>query len=160
MTADPYQELPRTTRRRSLPPIHPTLACSRPGTCLRLALRARQSRDARHLLLSFGIPRLLGGDEMGRTQQGNNNGEMTGADWSDANALAVALYLDGSDDPDQAADGTWLVDDDFLVRWQHEIDTYDPRRRLGRWRTARSATASGSAPARWSSWPSAPGPRK
>jgi glycogen operon protein len=155
------------------------------------------------LLLSFGIPMLLGGDEMGRTQQGNNNAycqdneitwfdwsapdtdlleftkrlialrqahpvfrrnrflagaeaselrwftpagtEMTGADWADPNALAIALYLDGSDDPDRAADGTWLVDDDFLVmvnawwepldwvlpetrpgaQWQAEIDTND-----------------------------------
>jgi glycogen operon protein len=156
------------------------------------------------LLLSFGIPMLLGGDEMGRTQQGNNNAycqdneitwfdwsqpdtslldfttrlialrrahpvfrrnrflagaeaaelrwfapagtEMTAANWSDQSALAIALYLDGSDDPDRAADGTWLVDDDFLVLvnawweplefvlpvtrpqavWQVEIDTYDP----------------------------------
>ena len=31
---------------------------------------------------------------------------MTGADWSDQNALAIALYLDGSDDPDRAEDGT------------------------------------------------------
>jgi isoamylase len=170
-----------------------------------LALRARQSRAMlTTLLLSFGIPMLLGGDEMGRTQQGNNNAycqdneitwldwsqpdaglrdftkllialrrthpvfrrrrflagaeaaelrwftptgtEMTGADWADKNALAIALYLDGSDDPDRAADGTWLVDDDFLVlvnawwepldfvlpatrtqaEWQVEIDTYDP----------------------------------
>ena len=170
-----------------------------------LALRTRQSRAMlTTLLLSFGIPMLLGGDEMGRTQQGNNNAycqdneitwldwsqpdtglrdftkrlialrrthpvfrrcrflagaeatelrwftpagtEMTGADWSDPNALAIALYLDGCDAPDRAADGTWLVDDDFLVlvnawweplefvlpatrsqaTWQVEIDTYDP----------------------------------
>jgi len=169
-----------------------------------LELRARQSRAMlATLLLSFGIPMLLGGDEMGRTQQGNNNAycqdneitwfdwsapdtglleftrrlvalrkahpvfrrsqflagaqaselrwftpagtEMTGADWADPSALAVALYLDGSDDPDRAADGTWLTDDDFLVlvnawwealdwvlpgtrpqaQWQAEIDTYD-----------------------------------
>jgi isoamylase len=169
-----------------------------------LALRARQSRAMlATLLLSFGIPMLAGGDEIGRTQQGNNNAycqdnettwfdwsqpdtglrdftrklialrkahpvfrrsrflagaeaselrwftpggtEMTGAEWADQNALAVALYLDGSDDPDQAADGTWLVDDDFLVLvnawweeleftlpptreqavWQAEADTYD-----------------------------------
>ena len=39
-----------------------------------LALRARQSRAMlTTLLLSFGVPLLLGGDEMGRTQQGNNN---------------------------------------------------------------------------------------
>ena len=139
-----------------------------------LALRARQSRAMlTTLLLSFGIPMLLGGDEMGRTQQGNNNAycqdneiawydwtqpdkqlldftrqlvafrlahpvfrrrrflagaeagelrwftpagtEMTGADWADANALALALFLDGCDDPDRAADGSLMVDDDFLV---------------------------------------------
>jgi isoamylase len=170
-----------------------------------LALRARQSRAMlTTLLLSFGIPMLLGGDEMGRTQQGNNNAycqdneiswfdwsaadtgllafakrlvafrrshpvfrrrrflvgtetselrwftpagaDMTDADWSDASALALALYLDGSDDPDRAADGTLLLDDDFLVlvnawwepldfvipstrpqaSWHVEIDTYDP----------------------------------
>jgi isoamylase len=170
-----------------------------------LALRARQSRAMlTTLLLSFGVPMLLGGDEMGRTQQGNNNaycqdseiawfdwsqadtglrdftrrliafrkthpvfrrrrflagaeaselrwftpagGEMNAADWADANALAVALYLDGSDDPDRAADGTLLLDDDFLVlvnawweplefvvpvtreraAWQLEMDSYDP----------------------------------
>jgi hypothetical protein len=27
----------------------------------------------------------------------------------DPDALAIALYLDGSDDPDQAPDGTWLA---------------------------------------------------
>jgi glycogen operon protein len=125
------------------------------------------------LMLSFGVPLLLGGDEMGRTQQGNNNAycqdneiswfdwsqadtglqdftkrligfrkahpvfrrrrflagaeaselrwftpagtEMTARDWADASALAVALYLDGSDDPDRAADGSLMLDDDFLV---------------------------------------------
>jgi len=170
-----------------------------------LALRARQSRAMlTTLMLSFGVPMLLGGDEMGRTQGGNNNAycqdnettwfdwasadtglrdftrqlialrkahpvfrrrrflagaeaselrwftpagtEMTTADWSDENALAIALYLDGSDDPDRAEDGTWLLDDDFLVlvnawweplefvlpatrqqaSWRTEVDTYDP----------------------------------
>ena len=39
-----------------------------------LALRARQRRALlATLLLSFGVPMLLGGDELGRTQQGNNN---------------------------------------------------------------------------------------
>jgi isoamylase len=169
-----------------------------------LALRARQSRAMlATLLLSFGVPMILGGDELGRTQQGNNNAycqdneiswvdwsqpdtqlqdfasrlvsfrkrhpvfrrrrflagaeaselrwftpagtEMTDGDWSDASALAIALYLDGSDDPDRAADGTPLLDDDFLVlvnawweplefvlpstreraAWHMEIDTYD-----------------------------------
>jgi hypothetical protein len=58
----------------------------------------------------------------------------------------VAVYLDGADDPDRAADGTPLTDDDFLLLvnawweplgftvpvtrpgqlWEPEIDTYDP----------------------------------
>ena len=172
-----------------------------------LALRARQSRAMlTTLLLSFGVPMLLGGDEIGRTQQGNNNAycqdneiswfdwaaadsdllaftrrlvafrrshpvfrrrrfltgreasglgwftpagtAMTAADWADPSALALAIYLDGSDDPDRAADGTPLLDDDFLVlvnawwqplgftipatraaqTWQCAIDSYDPSR--------------------------------
>jgi glycogen operon protein len=170
-----------------------------------LALRERQSRAMlTTLLLSFGVPMLLGGDEMGRTQQGNNNAYcqdneiawldwsqpdtelrdfttrlvalrkqhpvfrrrrflagaeaselqwftpqgagMTSGDWSDAGALAIGLYLDGSDDPDHAEDGTPLLDDDFLVlvnawweplefvlpasregaAWRLEVDTYHP----------------------------------
>jgi isoamylase len=169
-----------------------------------LALRARQSRAMlTTLMLSFGVPMLLGGDEIGRTQQGNNNAycqdneiswfdwsradtalleftkrliafrrahpvfrrrrflagaeaselrwftpggaEMTAADWADPSALALGLYLDGSDDPDRADDGAPLLDDDFLVlvnawweplefvlpvtraqaAWHVEIDTYD-----------------------------------
>ncbi|MBB2745022.1 UNVERIFIED_ORG: glycogen operon protein [Microbispora rosea subsp. rosea] len=52
-----------------------------------LALRARQVRNALLLLLtSHGIPMLLAGDEMGRTQQGNNNaychdGPLSWIDW-------------------------------------------------------------------------------
>jgi glycogen operon protein len=39
-----------------------------------LEIRARQQRNfAATLLLSQGVPMLLGGDEFGRTQQGNNN---------------------------------------------------------------------------------------
>jgi glycogen operon protein len=39
-----------------------------------LALRARQQRALlATLFLSFGVPLLLGGDELGRTQHGNNN---------------------------------------------------------------------------------------
>jgi len=170
-----------------------------------LALRARQSRAMlTTLMCSFGVPLLLGGDELGRSQQGNNNAycqdneitwfdwanadteltdftksviafrlahpvfrrrrfltgiearqlqwftpagtPMDGGDWADPNARAIVIYLDGSDDPDRAADGTPLVDDDFLVlvnswwepldfvlpatrpqaAWRVEIDTYDP----------------------------------
>ena len=71
---------------------------------------------------------------------------MNDADWADPGARAIAIYLDGSDDPDQAEDGTPMLDDDFLVlvnswweplgfvlpatrpgaQWQAEIDSYDP----------------------------------
>ena len=53
-----------------------------------LALRARQKRALLlTLLLSAGVPLLLGGDELGRTQRGNNNAycqdnEITWFDWS------------------------------------------------------------------------------
>ncbi|HEX9042662.1 MAG TPA: glycogen debranching protein GlgX [Trebonia sp.] len=170
------------------------------------ALRARQSRAMlATLLLSFGVPLLLGGDEMGRTQGGNNNAYcqdneiswfdwagadaglrdfakrvialrqthpvfrrrrfLTGADaaelgwyscsghlmtlpeWGDPRMHAVAVYLDGTDAPDKADDGTPLLDDDFLIlvnaywepvtftipparkvaqTWFVELDTYDP----------------------------------
>ena len=59
-----------------------------------LALRARQSRAMlATLLLSFGVPMLLGGDEMGRTQQGNNNAycqdnEITWLDWAEPTGTA------------------------------------------------------------------------
>ena len=32
-----------------------------------------------------------------------------------SSALAIAIYLDGSDDPDRAEDGALMLDDDFLV---------------------------------------------
>ncbi len=54
------------------------------------ALRARQQRALLStLLLSFGLPLLLGGDEIGRTQDGNNNSycqdsEISWFDWEAA----------------------------------------------------------------------------
>jgi glycogen operon protein len=170
------------------------------------ALRARQRRNfLATLLLSQGVPMLLAGDEIGRSQRGNNNaycqdneltwfdwagadtallaftrrliafrrahpvfrrrrflagaeaaemqwftpaGTPMDGDWADPNARALAIYLDGSDDPDRAADGTPLLDDDFLVlvngwwerldfvlpatraeaAWRVELDSYDPTR--------------------------------
>ncbi|MYU64733.1 glycogen debranching enzyme, partial [Streptomyces sp. SID69] len=55
-----------------------------------LALRARQQRNLlATLLLSQGVPMLLHGDELGRTQHGNNNaycqdGELAWIDWPSA----------------------------------------------------------------------------
>jgi glycogen operon protein len=172
-------------------------------------LRARQSRALlTTLLVSFGVPLLLGGDELGRTQGGNNNAycqdneiswldwsqpdqdllaftrrlvalrrahpvfrrrrflvgmeaaelawftpagtPMTGENWADPNARALAIYLDGDDAPDLGEDGAPLLDDDFLVlvngwweklqfrvpdideprAWRTELDTYDPGRAM------------------------------
>jgi glycogen operon protein len=161
------------------------------------ALRSRQQRAfLATLLCSFGVPMLLGGDELGRTQHGNNNpyshdDELSWISWSDvdedllaftrgllafraahpvfrrrrflggtaAHELAwfgvdgqpmsdeswahpasrsVVLHLDGTDDPDRAADGTLLVDDDFLLvvnAWWEPLDVVIPEVG-GRWHTA------------------------
>jgi isoamylase len=158
-----------------------------------LDLRARQRRAMlTTLLLSFGVPLLLGGDELGRTQQGNNNAycqdneiswfdwsatdkrlveftrtliglrlahpvfrrrrfltgkeaaelgwytpagvPMTASDWNYAEARSVVVYLDGADDPDRAADGTLLIDDDFLLlinAWWEPLDFAVPDTRPG-----------------------------
>ena len=148
------------------------------------ALRARRSRSLlATLLLSFGIPLLLGGDEFGRTQGGNNNAycqdneitwfdwstmdaglldftkallafrsahpvfrrrrflqgveanelqwfdtqgsPMSQADWSNQLTRCLTIFLDGSSDPDVAADGRPLIDDDFLLLvngWQEPVE--------------------------------------
>lgn len=55
-----------------------------------LALRSKQKRNfLTTLFMSQGVPMLLGGDEIGRTQQGNNNGycqdnEISWYGWKDA----------------------------------------------------------------------------
>jgi isoamylase len=171
------------------------------------ALRARQRRAFLvTLLLSAGVPLLLGGDELGRTQRGNNNAycqdneitwfdwsnldsellqfttdlialrrrhpvfrrrryasgkeaadlcwftpsgtAMTTKSWTDPNARSIALFIDGSTDPDVGPDGTPMVDNDFLMlinawwepltftvpadlagrRWSVVCDTHDPGR--------------------------------
>ena len=54
---------------------------------------------------------------------------MTGGDWADPGALSLGIYLDGSDDPDRAQDGTFMVDDDFLVlinAWWEPLDFVIP----------------------------------
>jgi isoamylase len=57
-----------------------------------LALRARQSRNfLLTLMLSQGVPMLLAGDELGRTQSGNNNAwcqdnELSWIDWENADS--------------------------------------------------------------------------
>jgi glycogen operon protein len=61
------------------------------------SLRDRQQRNfAVSLLLSQGIPMILGGDEIGRTQQGNNNAycqddALSWYDWANADATLLAF---------------------------------------------------------------------
>ncbi|MCU1380213.1 MAG: isoamylase [Acidimicrobiales bacterium] len=60
-----------------------------------LELRARQRRNLlATLFLSQGVPMLLGGDELARTQQGNNNAycqdnEVSWFDWEEADAVLL-----------------------------------------------------------------------
>ncbi len=177
------------------------------SNCDVLAMRARQRRALlATALLSAGVPLVSGGDEIGRTQHGNNNAycqdneiswfdwssvdydllrftrdlvalrrhhpvfrrrryltgpaaadlcwftvsgtEMTDQDWADPVALSIALFIDGSTDPDCGDDGTPLIDHDFLMlvnawweslsftlpaavsahRWDVVCDTYNPAR--------------------------------
>jgi glycogen operon protein len=62
-------------------------------------LRTRQKKNAMLLLLtSQGVPMLLAGDEVGRTQQGNNNaychdGPLTWFDWSLVDTNAELLHF-------------------------------------------------------------------
>ena len=63
------------------------------------ALRARQQRNfLATLLLSHGVPMLLGGDERGRTQRGNNNAwcqdnEISWLTWHEAGATSELARL-------------------------------------------------------------------
>jgi isoamylase len=190
-----------------------------------LALRAQRSRAMLStLLLSFGVPLLLGGDELGRTQGGNNNAycqdneiswldwaaadtgllaftrqlvalrrahpvfrrhrfltgieatelgwytpagtPMTQDDWADGDALALGVYLDGSDDPDTGPDGHPLLDDDFLVlvnAWWEPLAFTVPQARTGqRWHTdvdSFDPAAAGTAPVRQAGEQVTVGPR-
>jgi isoamylase len=62
-----------------------------------LALRVRQQRNfLATLILSQGVPMLLGGDELGRTQQGNNNAycqdnEISWYDWDSADQDLISF---------------------------------------------------------------------
>jgi glycogen operon protein len=62
-----------------------------------LNLRGRQTRNfLATLFLSQGVPMLLGGDEIGRTQRGNNNAycqdnEISWTDWENADATLLAF---------------------------------------------------------------------
>ena len=62
-----------------------------------IALREQQKRNfLTTLLLSQGVPMIVAGDEMGRTQRGNNNAycqdnELSWVDWSDVQENSILL---------------------------------------------------------------------
>jgi isoamylase len=115
------------------------------------ALRARQSRALLStLLLSFGLPLLLGGDEIGRTQGGNNNAycqdnETSWFDWQAADGelrgyvqrlLALRRahpvfrrqrFLTGADTADlgwYCAAGTVMTDRQWADPTMHAVGIY------------------------------------
>jgi len=74
--------------------------CGAEGTTSDIAINALRARQSRNLLatvmLSQGVPMLLGGDEIGRTQGGNNNAycqdnEVSWVDWEHGDYDAFAF---------------------------------------------------------------------
>ena len=57
---------------------------------------------------------------------------MTDEQWADPTMHAISVYLDGTDAPDDADDGTPLLDDDFLIvvnaYWEEVTFTIPPVR--------------------------------
>lgn len=92
-----------------------------------LALRARQQRNhIATLLLSAGVPMILGGDEIGRTQHGNNNAycqdnELSWFDWdsADTDLLAFTRELIELRKSHAALRPTWFRHDS-----ESDADTY------------------------------------
>jgi hypothetical protein len=104
---------------------------------------------------------------------------MTDADWKDDSALSLGIYLDGSDSPDRAGDGSLLLDDDFYLMvngywepltftipsvrtppggaaesWRVEISTYDGNPSPG---DRTTPSGGGTTPSGDASTPPAPG---
>ncbi len=55
---------------------------------------------------------------------------MTEQNWADGDARCLAIYLDGTDDPDASESGEPLCDDDFLVlvnAWWEPVPFTIPR---------------------------------
>jgi isoamylase len=116
-----------------------------------LALRAGQSRAMlATLMLSLGVPMLLGGDEIGRTQDGNNNAfcqdnEISWYDWQSADrdllaftrtliatrrshpALRRRRYASGTRRDDIAwftPAGSAMTDSDWQAGWTRSVVAY------------------------------------
>jgi len=109
----------------------------------------------------FRRRRFLAGAEASQLQWFTPAGtEMTGGDWADPGARALAIYLDGSDDPDRAEDGTPLLDDDFLVlvnSWWEPLGFTLPPTRTGAPGGGSEVAAAAWSSAAWTSCASAHG---
>ncbi len=105
-----------------------------------VAIRRRQQRNMlATLLLSQGTPMLVAGDEMGRTQRGNNNAycqdtELSWIDWSKVDrelfeftrqliALRQSSLLLRSEDWLQETDASWFAPDGSLMTIERWNDT-------------------------------------
>ncbi|HEX2026833.1 MAG TPA: glycogen debranching protein GlgX [Nitriliruptorales bacterium] len=97
-----------------------------------LALRARQQRNLlATLLLSQGVPMVLGGDELGRTQNGNNNA------YCQDNEISW-FHWDGADEE--------LV---AITRWLIQLRRDHPVFRRRRWFEGRSIRGTGLSDIGW-----------
>jgi glycogen operon protein len=132
------------------------------------AINAHRARLQRALLatalMAQGTPMLLGGDELGRTQRGNNNAycqdnEVSWFDWAHADraladfvahlirlrrelpALRLVSWLNDHADADGHRDSTWLAADAVASRAMTVDDWHDTQRHcLGLLLTPRDAT--------------------
>ncbi len=116
-----------------------------------LELRTRQTRAMlATLLLSLGVPMILGGDEIGRTQQGNNNAycqdnEISWYDWQSADedlldftrrlirlraahpVLRRRRFITGAMADDLrwfTPDGSAMTDSDWRAGWTRSVMAY------------------------------------
>ncbi len=124
------------------------------GESAREDVRFERDRSMRALLatlaVSLGVPMLSHGDELGRTQAGNNNAychddETTWIDWASADPRRIAFvervfalrraspwmrrtrfFADSAQAPDGLPDAIWLREDGAEMR---EADWHDPARR-------------------------------
>jgi isoamylase len=111
-----------------------------------LALRARQQRNLlTSLLLSQGVPMLLAGDELGRTQSGNNNSycqdnELSWVHWPDE-----ADGHSGASSSTSETEGAWPWQHAF-VRALTQLRAQHPVFRRRRFLTGKPAEGDGSQP--------------
>jgi hypothetical protein len=98
------------------------------------AARRRQQRNfLATLMVSQGVLMLLGGDEIGRTQQGNNNAycqdnEISWFDWPISGADAAGVhapgqFLNGSALRSRDAHGQRIYDDSFVLMFNAHVDS-------------------------------------